>query len=69
MSKAKNIIIAVLLVIIIWFSAVIIRLENFHYATTVGFCADVSVAERAKCLEEKETRTNPLWPLFYALTE
>ncbi len=69
MCKAKNIIIAVLLAIIIWFGAVIIRLENFHYATTVGFCAEVSVSERAKCLEEKETRTNPLWHLFYALTE
>ena len=69
MSKAKNVVIAVLLAIIIWLGAVIVRLENFHYAATVGLCAEASVAERAKCLEEKETRTNPLWHLFYALTE
>lgn len=69
MSTAKNVIIAVLLAIIIWLGAVIVRLENFHYAATVGLCAEASVAERAKCLEEKETRTNPLWHLFYALTE
>lgn len=57
----------ILLIISIWFAVTIIRLENYHYAVQVGFCADVSVSERDACLRKIETRTHPLYHLFYGL--
>lgn len=62
-----KILIGLLLIVIVWFSVVIIRLENYHYAVQVGFCQDMSVTERDGCLSKIQTRTNPLWNLFYAL--
>lgn len=66
----KNVVIAVLLLLVVWLSATVVRLENFRYATAVGFCSEpkVSVVERYECLKSKETRTNDFWHLFYALT-
>ncbi len=71
----KNLVIALLIAIIFWLAAIIIRLENFRYATSVGFCTekeytllkDGSFFERYKCLKQVETRTNRLWHLFYAM--
>jgi len=56
-------------------SATVVRLENFRYATFVGYCmepmetlpAPAGLIERYECLKYKETRTNFLWHLFYAL--
>lgn len=66
-SNHYQVIVLLLLILLFWFGATIIRLENFHYATQVGFCADVNISERANCLDKKETRTNPVWHLLYGL--
>ena len=66
----KNVIIAVLLALLIWFGATVVRLENYHYATQVGMCIEHSKTqwvERDKCLRSQQTRTNSLWHLAYAL--
>ena len=60
-------IILVLLALLLYFGATIVRLENYHYAVQVGFCADVNVTERDDCLNKIETRTNPFWHLIYGL--
>jgi len=67
MITKERIIILVLLLLLIYFGAAIVRLENYHYAVQVGFCADVDFTERDKCLNEIETRTNPIWHLMYGL--
>lgn len=69
----KNILIAVLLVCLVALSAVVIRLENFHYASFIGMCAEfkpedpLQTMKRHECLHKTETRTNPMWHLFYGL--
>ena len=63
----ERIAIIVLLVLLVWFGATIIRLENYHYAVQVGFCSDVPSTERDACLNKIETRTNFLWHLAYGL--
>ena len=62
-----KIIIAILVVLIIYLSLQIIRLENYHYAVQVGLCSDVGQLERDKCLNNKETRTNPIFHLLYGI--
>lgn len=66
-EKKLKVIIAFLLVVIVYFSMQIVRLENYHYAVQVGFCSDVSQFDRDKCLSGKETRTNPIYHLMYGL--
>ena len=77
MKNTKNITIAILLLIIIWFSTTIIRLENYHYANQVGMC-DLDRFEgdflqkkilQTRCFNSVETRTSPMWHLYYALSE
>ncbi len=64
-----------LLVLLVWFGATIVRLENQNYAMLLGMCGEFSsenlqsVIERNSCLEEVETRTSPLWHLYYALLD
>jgi len=67
MLTPERIVIVVLLFALIYFGATIVRLENYHYAVQVGFCADVEISQRDKCLDEIQTRTNPIWHLIYAL--
>jgi len=69
-NNVKKILIAIIMILIlimIYLSLQIIRLENYHYAVQVGFCADVSSLERDSCLNEIETRTNPIYHLLYGL--
>jgi hypothetical protein len=69
----KNIVIAVLAVCVLWLSVAVVRLENFHYAQLVGMCPEFDANDPLQsvkhhdCLHAKETRTSPLWHLFYAL--
>lgn len=69
----KNFSIAILLVVIGWLTVVIVRLENFHYASVVGMCSEfkaddaLQTVKRHSCLHNVETRTNSLWHIFYAL--
>lgn len=60
-------IIGLLLAVIIYFAAIIIRLENYHYAVQVGSCMDVSFDQRDECLNKIQTRTNPLFHLLEAV--
>jgi hypothetical protein len=67
----KNITIAVLIGLVVWFGATIVRLESYHYANQVGFCQEFKFPEqgleRDRCLNEKQTRTLWLWHLLYGL--
>lgn len=69
----KNIAIVVLSLLVVWLSITVVRLENFRYATFVGFCSEPTETilgqplKRYECLKSKESRTNAVWHLFYAL--
>lgn len=68
--KIEKIIIAVLGLLIVWFGATIVRLENYHYAVQVGFCQEYRLPDRGEheaCLNGKETRTSWVFNLFYGL--
>jgi hypothetical protein len=72
-SKMAKIVIAMLFVLILWFAAVIVRLENFRYATMIGACSceevrSAEVRERYECLKRQQTRTSSAWHLLYALS-
>jgi hypothetical protein len=51
-------------------------LENFHYASQIGLCSEQGVVyannpmanhQRNVCLDNIETRTSPLWHLYYGV--
>ena len=68
----KNLIIVALLVLIVWLSETVVRLENYHYASFLGFCSKFEGSpfanlKRDECLFKVETRNNGLWNLYYAL--
>lgn len=75
MQNTKNILIGLLIILLIWFSSTIIRLENYHYANQVGSCDfdkfDGNLIKKkvlqTQCFENVQTRTSPLWHLYYAL--
>lgn len=74
-GMAKNLAIAALLLIVLALSAVVVRLENYHYASLLGMCSQfqpgypLENGKRHECLHRQKTRTSPLWDLFYGLTE
>lgn len=61
--------------------AVIVKIENERYALLVGLCPNIhSLAESptsigdpkkdpVACLQDVQTRTSPLWHLFYAVRD
>lgn len=64
----RNLLIAVFAATLVWFASVIVRLENYRYANSIGMCSEhVDLVQKSRCLNEQETRTNPLWHLAYAL--
>jgi hypothetical protein len=66
----KNIVIAGLCVVLIWFGAAIVRLENYRYASNLGMCGNydpLTAVKRERCLEHARTRTNPIYNLLYGL--
>ncbi len=69
----KNVVIAVLLVCVAVLAVAVVRLENYHYASFVGMCGEFKADDplvalnRHECLHKQETRTNPLWHLFYGV--
>jgi hypothetical protein len=69
----KNALIAVLLLIVLWFGSAIVRLENERYALSLDMCGtlkpeDVSkLTLREDCLRSVETRTSPMYHLLYGL--
>lgn len=64
----STIIIVVLVLIIIYQSLQIIRLERYHYASQLNYCQEMEdLVKRDDCLNEKETRTSPIYHLLYGL--
>ncbi|RYF11153.1 MAG: hypothetical protein EOO77_20050 [Oxalobacteraceae bacterium] len=66
----KNLAIAILLAMLVWFGSAIIRLERYHYASMLGICertAKPGWLEQQRCLNSIETRTGALWHLAYGL--
>lgn len=65
------ILVVVLLGVTLWFGSAIIRLENYHYASQVGFCDELSglenLIQKDQCLNEAQTRTNSFRHLLYGL--
>lgn len=70
-AMIKNIIIIGLTAMVVWFGTTIVRLENYHYANQMGFCQEFEIPlqnqARNRCLNEKRTRTNPVWHLLHGL--
>lgn len=70
MITKERTMIAVLLALLVWFGAAIIRLENFDYAAASGMCSEhlpKNGIAYIDCLNHAQTRTNPLWHLVYGL--
>ena len=66
----KNLIIFLLLAVTLWFGAAIVRLENARYAASLGMCdrySGLSLPERAKCMDNTNTRTSWVYNLLYGL--
>ena len=66
----KNVVIAAMAALLIWFGSAIISLERYRYASSLGMCGPVDAArlpERDKCLSETETRTSTIFHLLYGL--
>ena len=66
------------LLVNVWFSFVIIRLEKFHYSTQIGSCSELIIEnskvirkyderEMYKCLSKEQPRTLDWWNLLYGL--
>lgn len=74
-----SLLLVVSLIVNIWFSFVIIRLEKFHYSTQIGICSERTLVDGKKfirtyddvdmyeCLSKSEPRTSDLWNLLYGL--
>ncbi len=66
----RNVVIVILLAMLVWFGTAIIRLERYHYASTLGICgrkANPTWLAQQDCLATIETRTGPVWHLAYGL--
>ncbi len=72
------VILVISLLVNVWFSFVIIRLEKFHYSTQVGMCSELKIEnskvirkyderEMYKCLSKEQPRTSDWWNLLYGL--
>jgi hypothetical protein len=67
------------LVVNVWLSFTIIRLEKFHYSTLTGMCSNLIINKDNKvireyedrkmyeCLSKVEPRTSDWWNLLYGL--
>jgi hypothetical protein len=66
----RNLAIAVLLAMLVWFATAIIRLERYRYASMLGICerrAEHAQFAPQRCRNTVETRTGALWHLVYGL--
>jgi hypothetical protein len=75
----KTFILVISLLVNIWFSTIIIKLERFHYSTQIGVCSDRVLVDGKKfirtydevemyeCLSKSEPRTSDWWNLLYGL--
>lgn len=68
MKERVALLVSVLL--IVWLSAALVRVENQRYAMQVGMCWDEALKlPDPICVERSETRTAWYWHLFYALKD
>ncbi len=74
----KNFIIIILVAVVFIFGKTIVRLENYHYANFLGFCALEDMKghstpeqriNQEECLKKIQTRTSFLGHLYYALSD
>jgi hypothetical protein len=67
----KNIIIVALLIVVMFLSTAVVRVENQRYALQNDMCrkGPENIAVDFQCLENVETRTSWLWHLWYALVD
>ena len=66
-SRRKELVILCLLAVIAFMAYRITMIENQRYALAVGMCRDAAPLRLIECLETTQTRTSPLWHLYYAL--
>lgn len=68
---AKNIVIAAPCVAVVFLCERIVHIENQRYALFLGMCGSPAADARLafECLAQVQTRTSPLWHLYYALTD
>lgn len=65
--KKERIGLVVAVLLIVWLSVALVRVENERYAMQVGMCKVDPVKPIRPCLDQVETRTSWVWHLFYAL--
>ncbi|UFW79574.1 hypothetical protein [Rhizobium sp. SU303] len=71
----RTVLLVLSLALNVWMGGALARLENYHYASQLGMCAEYlgpdlsQQIKRDTCLGGKETRTNPLWHIYYALKD
>lgn len=66
----KSTVIVVLLALLVWFGASVVRLENARYATSLGMCDQYQgskLYQRQRCLDGTQTRTSWVYNLLYGL--
>lgn len=66
----KNLTIALLVGMLLWFGTAIVRLEQYHYASMLGMCGPIdplTLGHRELCLQKAETRTSAFYHLLYGL--
>lgn len=58
----------ILLALVIWLAASLVRVENQRYALRIGMCEGPVTSQKFyDCIETVQTRTGWWWHLFYAL--
>jgi hypothetical protein len=67
----KNLILAILILLVAFLADRAVRIENQRYALYVNLCKydPANPTARWDCLEKAQTRTSWLWHLYYAMTE
>ena len=75
MSRIPIAIIVALALIAAALGAAVVRLENYRYANSLGFCSQYSLKDpidlhrREECLNKVQTRTHAAWHIFYAVKD
>jgi hypothetical protein len=67
---SKNVTIFVLAGLLVSFGVALIHVENQRYALELEVCGvwtPEKAIQRLDCLKDVETRTSPIWHLFYGL--
>lgn len=69
-SQTLSVVAVVLLVLVVWLTSALARVENERYALAVGLCKfDPTSLAMFNCLKTVKTRTAWYWNVWAALTE